>query len=554
MSHDVPMNDLKNVPSKSLRATCSWASVIAQAGRLRDVHLNDLFAGDAIRVQRFTRVACGLTLDFSKQRIDDRSLAQLLELAEERDIAGWARRMFAGEAINNTENRAALHVALRAPDGDQMAAAGKPVNERVHAVLAKMSAFCTRVRDGQWQGHGGESITDVVNIGIGGSDLGPRMICESLEAIAPAGPAAHFVANVDGAQLHSILQTLNPARTLFVVTSKTFTTQETMANAANARAWLVKALGEEAVEKHFVAVSSNAEAVQAFGIGADNMFEFWDWVGGRYSVWSAVGLSTMLRLGPDMFRELLAGAHDMDQHFLNTPAAANLPILMALLAVWNYQALGCASQVIAPYAQRMERFVSWLQQLEMESTGKRVLRDGSPAGPTSPPVWGDVGTNSQHAFFQMLHQGSEVHPVDFILPMAADHPYADQHRLLLANALAQAGALMQGKSARQVREELVSRGLSGEALEAAIEHRVFPGNRPSNLLLLPQLDARKLGALMALYEHRTFALSVLWGINAFDQWGVELGKQLAAKLLSPDSAQDSTVDASTRAHIHLLGQ
>ncbi len=548
------MTDLNNTPSKRLRTTCGWASVLAQAGRLQDVHLNELFASDAIRVQRFTRVACGLTLDFSKQRIDDRSLAQLLELAEERDVAGKARRMFAGEAINNTENRAALHVALRAPVDVPMAAAGRPVNEQVHAVLAKMTDFCARVRDGQWKGHGGQSITDVVNIGIGGSDLGPRMICESLDAIAPDGPAAHFVANVDGAQLHSILQKLDPARTLFVITSKTFTTQETMANAVNARAWLVKALGEEAVEKHFVAVSTNAAAVEAFGIGADNMFEFWDWVGGRYSVWSAVGLSAMLRLGPEMFHELLAGAHEMDQHFLNAPTAANLPILMALLAVWNYQALGCASQVIAPYAQRMERFVSWLQQLEMESNGKRVLCDGLPAGPTSPPVWGDVGTNSQHAFFQMLHQGSEVHPVDFILPMQADHPYADQHRLLIANALAQAGALMQGKAAEQVREDLASQGLNGEALDAAIAHHVFPGNRPSNLLLLSQLDARNLGALMALYEHRTFALSVLWGINAFDQWGVELGKQLAAKLLSPDSAQDSTVDASTRAHLHLLGQ
>ncbi len=539
---------------KSLRSTRSWASLVAEAARLRDIGLDALFARNPARPQTYTRVACGLTLDFSKQYIDDRSLAQMLNLAEERDVAGWARRMFNGEAINHTENRAVLHVALRAPRGMPMTALGEPISDRVHTVLDKMCAFSTRVRSGEWKGETGNAISDIVNIGIGGSDLGPRMVCEALDAVAPEGPRAHFVANVDGAHLDGVLKKLDPATTLFVITSKTFTTQETMANAANARKWLVARLGDTAVAKHFVAVSTNTEAVKTFGIAADNIFEFWDWVGGRYSVWSAVGLSAMLRIGPEAFRDLLAGAHAMDQHFLETQAAANLPILMALLAVWNYQGFACASQVVAPYAQRMERFVPWLQQLEMESTGKRVLRNGEDARATSPPVWGDVGTNCQHAFFQMLHQGTSVHPVDFILPIEADHDFKDQHRLLIANALAQAAAMMRGKSASEVRKELAASGISGDALENAIEHRVFAGNRPSSLLLMPRLDAYHLGALMALYEHRTFVLSVLWGINAFDQWGVELGKQLAARLLSKDSAQDSSLDSSTRAHLHLLDQ
>ncbi|MGQ0530906.1 MAG: glucose-6-phosphate isomerase, partial [Panacagrimonas sp.] len=381
---------------------------------------------------------------------------------------------------------------------------------------------------------------------------GPRMVCEALAAVAGPGPRAHFVANVDAAQLVSVLERVDAARTLFVITSKTFTTQETMANADAARRWLVDALGADAVSKHFVAVSTNAQAVSAFGIAADNMFGFWDWVGGRYSVWSAVGLSAMLALGPETFRALLAGAHAMDQHFVDAPDAQNLPVLLALLALWNRGALGMPSQVVAPYAQRLAFFVPWLQQLEMESNGKGVRRDGSPAAQTTPALWGDCGTNSQHAFFQMLHQGPEIHPVDFILPVAADHTNAAQQRLLIANCLAQAAALMQGKTANEVRAELSARGMKGEALEQAIPHRVFSGNRPSNLILLPRLDAFHLGALMALYEHRCFVLSVLWDVNAFDQWGVELGKQLATRLLAPGAQSDAQFDASTLSHLHLL--
>ena len=537
---------------KPLQQTAAWAAVSAQAQRLHSQSLNQLFNADGARVARFTAKACGLNLDFSKQRIDAESLSALLALAKERDLSGWTQRLFAGEPINHTENRAVMHMALRAPRGQAMFACGEPVSDTVHAVLDRMEIFSERVRNGQWRGAIGDAITDVVNIGIGGSDLGPRMVCAALGGPEVPGPRVHFVANVDATQLVDTLANLNPAQTLFVVTSKTFTTQETMANARSARRWLIERLGADAVPNHFVAVSTNLIAVAEFGIAAENCFAFWDWVGGRYSVWSAVGLSVMLRLGATQFRALLAGAHAMDRHFLETPAERNLPCLMALLAVWNDAAQDCASQVVAPYAQRLCYFVAWLQQLEMESNGKSVMRDGAPAQRTSPAVWGDVGSNSQHAFFQMLHQGTAVHAVDFILPLRAAHAFPEQQRLLMANALAQAAALMRGKTAQEVRAELLARGVSGDALEAAIPHRVFPGNRPSSLLLLPQLDAFHLGALMALYEHRTFVLSVLWGVNAFDQWGVELGKQLAVQLLRPDAMDDGQLDASTRAHLHHL--
>jgi glucose-6-phosphate isomerase len=511
--------------------------------------LNELFAADASRPEAFTFEGCGLTLDASKQRVDALALKALLDWAQQRDLSGWVRRLFAGEPVNLTENRAAMHMALRAPKGVAMMAAGHRVDGDVHGVLDRMADFARRVRDGTWRGETGQAITDVVNVGIGGSDLGPRMVCVALSDLAD-GPRPHFVANVDGAQLDGVLRHLNPARTLVVVTSKTFTTQETMANATNARRWLVDALGEAAVPKHFVAVSTNRAEVEKFGIHADNMFAFWDWVGGRYSVWSAVGLSVMLAVGPERFRAFLDGAHAMDVHFRDTALPSNLPVLMGLFAAWNRDVLGAPTQVVAPYAQRLELFVDWLQQLEMESNGKGVQRDGQPALQTTPALWGDVGTNSQHAFFQMLHQGTDVHPVDFILPVEAHHPYADQHRMLIANCLAQSAAFMKGKTADEVRAELTARGMSGDALEKAIPHRVFPGNRPSSTILMPRVDPFHLGALMAAYEHRTFVLSVLWNINAFDQWGVELGKQLAQKLLAPSAASDSSLDSSTRALMH----
>lgn len=530
----------------------AWRALVTHARALSDVHLKDLFDSDQSRGHTFSAESAGIFLDYSKQRLTRETRDLLLAYAEQQELSRWIARLFAGEAINHTENRAAYHVALRAPREAVMSVAGRDVVPDVHAVLDAMTAFADRLRSGEWKGAKKKPITDIVNIGIGGSDLGPRMVHEALRHLAD-GPRTHFVANVDGAQIHRVLGQCEPATTLFIVTSKTFATQETMANAAVARAWLVEALGEKAIPRHFVAVSTNHAAVQAFGIAAENTFGFWDWVGGRYSLWSAVGLPLMVALGPERFRELLAGARAMDEHFRHAPFEANLPVLMALCAFWNTNILGAADQVIAPYDQRLEKFVAWLQQLEMESNGKRVNRAGEPVRhATTPALWGDVGTNAQHAFFQMLHQGPVAHPVDFILVREPDHPHASLHELLLANGLAQSKALMRGKTAEEVRAELSARGLSGEALEAAIPHRVFPGNRPSNTLLLPRLDARHLGALCALYEHRTFVLSVLWDVNAYDQWGVELGKQLAGEVLKGLQGGATGGDGSTRMLIERL--
>ena len=532
----------------SLTESPAWAALWDHAEAMRALRISGLFAEDAQRARRFAADGAGLHLDYSKQLADGHTMELLLALARQQDLGGWIGRMFAGEAINTSENRAVLHTALRAPRGAALRVGGQDVNAEVHGVLDRMSAFAGQLRSGAWRGADGRAITDVVNIGIGGSDLGPRMVCRAL-ATAADGPRMHFVANVDGAQLTAVLHGLEPATTLFIVTSKTFTTLETMANARAARAWLVAALGEDAVRRHCVAVSTNRAEVEKFGIDAANMFEFWDWVGGRYSLWSAVGLSIVVALGPQRFAELLAGAHAMDEHFRSAPLESNLPVLLGLLEVWNNNFLGAHTQVVAPYAQDLEYFVPWLQQLEMESNGKSVDRQGATVDyGTTPALWGDVGTNSQHAFFQMLHQGASIHAVDFILPLRAAHALHEQQRMLIANCLAQSAALMQGKTAAQVREELQARGLRGEALEQAIPPRVFNGNRPSNTILLPQLDARHLGALLALYEQRTFVMSVLWNINAFDQWGVELGKQLAQSVLKAmDQGATTGLDASTAA-------
>jgi glucose-6-phosphate isomerase len=490
--------------------------------------LTDLFAAEPERAQRYARSAAGIYLDFSKQRIDAAVFAALCALAEARQVPAALQRLFAGERVNVTEDRAALHMALRAPREAVMRVDGENVIPAVHAVLDRMASFADALRDGRWTGATGERITDVVNIGIGGSDLGPRMVATALAAEAD-GPRAHFVANVDPAQLDQVLRGLRPASTLVIVTSKTFSTQETLANAHAARDWLCAALPQAGWHRHWAAVTTHLEAAGAFGIPAAQCFGFWDWVGGRYSVWSAVGLAVMVTLGPLRFRALLDGAAAMDTHVQSAPVADNLAVLMALLGWWNQHGLGAASQVVAPYAQPLQYFVPWLQQLEMESNGKGVHRDGRPLqGPSTPALWGDVGSNSQHAFFQMLHQGPALHPVDFILPISTSVAgAAARHRLLLANGLAQSAALMAGRGAAEVREQLQAQGLSGAALEAALPHRRFPGNRPSNTLLIERLDAWHLGALMALYEHRTYVLSVLWDVYPFDQWGVELGKQLA---------------------------
>jgi glucose-6-phosphate isomerase len=519
----------------ALTESPAWRALQTHRRELDALHLRDLFARDAGRGQRLSAEAAGIRLDYSRQRLTDPTLERLLDLARSRQVEAGIAAMFAGDTINPTENRAALHVALRnfGADGQPewpLAAQGRPVMDDVAAVLARLQAFSEAVRGGRWRGYSERPIRDVVNIGIGGSDLGPRLVCEALAPPVGGGLRAHFVANVDPDELDRVLAGLKPASTLFIVTSKTFTTAETLANAHAARAWLLETFGDEqAVARHFVAVTTNLEAAAAFGIPKESCFGFWDWVGGRYSLWSAVGLSIALALGMDAFRELLAGAHAMDRHFRDTPLAQNLPVLMGLLGIWNTNFLGLPTQAVVPYGQALRHFPGWLQQLEMESNGKAVDRDGNPVDyATAPVVWGDVGTNAQHAFFQLLHQGPQPQPVDFILPLSARRDERERQRV--ANCLAQAEALMRGKTADEVRAELAARGLAGAELESAIPHRVFPGNRPSSLLLMPDLSPATLGALLALYEHKVYVQSLVWNICAFDQWGVELGKQLAGRV------------------------
>ena len=515
--------------------------------------LRERFAADPGRAARMQASACGITLDYSKNLLDDDELVLLLRLADEADLASRIRAMFGGERINTTEVRAVLHVALRCPPGAHWPVGDLDVAAEVHAVRARMRTFCLQVRGGDWRGHGGERITDVVNIGIGGSDLGPAMVCEALADHAGDGPRVHFVSNVDGVHIGDVTRRCDPRSTLFVVASKTFSTQETLANAHAARAWLVGALGDEAaVARHFVAVSTNAAAVRDFGIDTANMFGFWDWVGGRFSLWSAIGLPIALALGPDRFDELLAGAHAMDEHFRTAPPAANLPVLMALLAIWNVNFLDAASQLVAPYHQRLHRLPAYLQQLDMESNGKSVRRDGTPVDcRTSPILWGEQGINGQHAYFQLVHQGTQLVPVDFIGVLDPGREDEALHRIAFANLVAQAEALMRGKTAAEAEAEMRAAGVPEERIAALLPHRVFSGDRPSNVVLLERLDPFTLGALVAAYEHRTFVQGVIWDVNSFDQWGVELGKQLAARVLAeldPHAAAPSADahDASTR--------
>ena len=535
----------------ALTDSAAWRKLQSHAKQLAP-DIPGLFAADPDRARQMAIDGAGLHLNFSRQRVTGKTLELLLALARQQALEAWRTKLFTGEPVNNTEQRAALHMALRAPRSARMDVAGRNVMPDVHAVLRRVCAFAEQVRSGRWKGSRGRRITDVVNIGIGGSDLGPRLVCEALDHRA-TGPRMHFVSNVDGSELDRVLKPLDPRRTLWIITSKTFTTQETMANARAARRWFLKTCTATEIPLHFVAVSTNRPAVEKFGISPDNMFEFWDWVGGRYSLWSAVGLSIAIRLGGAGFRRLLAGAHAMDRHFQSAPLERNLPVLMGLLGVWTSNFLGATSHVLAPYDQRLQRLPAWLQQLEMESNGKSVDRQGGAVDyPTTPVLWGDVGTNAQHAFFQMLHQGTQIHPVDFILTVQPDHRFAELHRLLLANGLAQGAALMAGKDAGQVRAELAARGLQGSALEAAIPPRVFAGNRPSSTLLLPRVDAWHLGALLALFEHRTFVQGVIWNLNPFDQWGVELGKQLAGGILAAMGGADADVDLATRALLKKL--
>jgi glucose-6-phosphate isomerase len=529
----------------------AWEALQDQRTALAALHLNDLFAADPTRAARMSVEACGILLDYSKNRVTDTTVRNLCTLARAAGLAQRIEAMFAGERINTTENRAVLHTALRRPASSRLEVEGQDLMPAVISVRERVCAFSTQVRNGDWLGYSGRAITDVVNIGIGGSDLGPLMVCEALKDHAHPGLRLHFVSNVDGVQIDDVLRQVCAETTLFIVASKTFTTQETLTNAQTARRWLIEQAGDErAVARHFVAVSTNAEAVRNFGIDTANMFGFWDWVGGRYSLWSAIGLPIVLQIGAEGFDALLAGAHAMDEHFRSAAPACNLPVLMALLGIWNIDFLDAPTQVIAPYHQRLHRLPAFLQQLDMESNGKSVRLDGTPVScQTSPVIWGEPGINGQHAYFQMLHQGTRFAPIDFIGVL--EHPARlDQaHRIAFANMVAQAEALMRGKSAREVEDEMQAAGFSASRIAALIPHRVFPGNRPSNTLLLHKLDPHTLGALIALYEHRTFVQGVVWNLNSFDQWGVELGKQLAARVLQDLAGGDGAHDSSTSALI-----
>ncbi|NHZ93325.1 glucose-6-phosphate isomerase [Massilia sp. CCM 8733] len=515
----------------ALTSTASFQALETHAVEAEDWELRGLFAADPQRFPKLTVDAAGLFLDYSKNRLDGRTLELLADLARERGVETQRDAMFAGERINLTERRAVLHTALRAPRGTPLVVDGQDVNADVHEVLDRVRIFTDAVRAGTWLGHSGKPITDIVNIGIGGSDLGPKMICLALRQYAHPRLTMHFVSNVDGHDMDAALGKVNPETTLFIIASKTFTTTETMMNAQTARAWFLRHAGEDALARHFVAVSTNTEAIKAFGIDPANMFPFWDWVGGRYSVWSAIGLPVALAVGFGHFSDLLAGAHAMDQHFQQAPLASNMPVLLALVGFWNRQFLGCGSVSIAPYHQDLNRFPAYLQQLDMESNGKRVTKGGQPVDtPTCPVIWGDCGTNGQHAYFQLLHQGTDITPIDFIAALRPGHELENHHAALLANCFAQSEAFMRGKTIDEVRIDLQSQGLSLAEIEALAPHKTFPGNRPSNTILMEYLKPYTLGALIALYEHKTFVQGVIWDVNSFDQWGVELGKVLAKKI------------------------
>ena len=510
--------------------------------------LRELFAQDPERFTTLSVTAAGLFLDYSKNRLDKTTVHMLCSLARERGVEAQRDAMFAGDKINVTEHRAVLHTALRAPRSPALHIDGQDVGHDVHAVLARIKSFTARVRNGEWLGHTGQAITDIVNIGIGGSDLGPEMVCRALRSFVHPRLSLHFVANVDGHDLDAVLSKVNPDTTLFVIASKTFTTADTMLNAQSARTWFLQHGAAADLPKHFVAASTNTQAVTAFGIDPANMFQFWDWVGGRYSIWSAIGLPVALAVGFDRFSAFLAGAHAMDEHFRHAPLEQNMPALLALMGVWYRNFFGSTSISIAPYHQDLGQFPAYLQQLEMESNGKSVARDGAPIDvATCPVVWGDVGTNGQHAYFQLLHQGTDIIPIDFIAFLKPTHNLPGHHAALLANCFAQSEAFMRGKTADEVRTELQSQALPPDEIDALVPHKTFPGNRPSNTLLMESLTPATLGALIALYEHKVFVQGVIWGVNSFDQWGVELGKVLAknihAELLG--ESQPAAHDGST---------
>lgn len=515
-------------------------------------HLRELFRQDTQRFGKFSLPFNDMLMDYSKQPIDQETVELLLALARQQQLEDWIARMFAGDKINSTEHRAALHIALRGENS--VFVDGKDVMPEVKRVLKQMERFSIAVQSGTRRGYSGKIFTDIVNIGIGGSDLGPAMVTEALRPYWLNGITPHFVSNVDGAQLSQTLQRLNPETTLFVIASKTFTTQETLTNAHSARQWFLSHGGNEKdIAHHFAAVSTNQSAVEKFGIDPENMFVFWDWVGGRYSLWSAIGLPIALAVGMDNFYALLAGAREMDRHFAATPLAKNLPVMLGLIGIWHINFFGTASHAVLPYDQSLQRFPAYLQQLEMESNGKRITRGGKAVDyATGAVVWGEPGTNGQHAFYQLLHQGTQTVSADFLAPCQSHYPAGDHHRMLLANFLAQTEALMTGKTEQEAYAELASQSTDAETIAQLAPHKVFPGNRPTTSILFKKLTPQTLGSLIALYEHKVFVQSVIWNINPFDQWGVELGKQLAGKILTEleRNAPVTSHDASTNGLIN----
>ncbi len=543
---------------ETLEKTSVWHNLAQHQVEAANLHMKDLFAQEPGRFARYSFRFDDILFDFSKNRVTEKTLSLLLDLVQQSGLKQRIHDMFSGQKINNTEDRAVLHVALRNRSNTPIFVDGQDVMPEVNRVLAKMRLFSETVRSGNWKGYTGKAITDIVNIGIGGSDLGPKMVCEALKPYARDDLRIHFVSNVDGTDLAEALKKVNPETVMFLVASKTFTTQETMTNALSARKWfLATAKDETVVARHFAAMSTNVEAVSKFGIDPNNMFEFWDWVGGRYSLWSAIGLSIAIYLGMDRFEELLGGAHAVDQHFQNTPFAENIPVIMGLLGIWYNNFFGAQSHAILPYDQYLVYFPAYFQQGDMESNGKSVTREGGWLNySTGPIVWGQPGTNGQHAFYQLIHQGTKLIPCDFLAAANSHNPLGEHQTILLSNFLAQPEAMMKGKTSDEARAELVKEGYSGLQLETLVAAKTFPGNRPTNSILYPKLTPRVLGSLIALYEHKIFTQGVIWNINSFDQMGVELGKQLAKQIL-PELAgagQVSTHDSSTNGLINTIKQ
>ncbi len=542
--------------SAALEQTPAWQALGQHYAQVKDLHMRALFAQDPGRFERFSVQFKDILFDYSKNRVTDETMRLLLNLAEEAGLPTWIEAMFSGEKINNTEGRAVLHTALRNQSDTPVFVDGTDVMPEIRRVLSRMRRFSENVRSGEWRGFTGKPITDIVNIGIGGSDLGPKMVCAALKPYSKHGLRVHFVSNVDGTDIAETLKILNPETALFLIASKTFTTQETMTNAHSAREWFLARSGDERhIARHFAAMSTNTQAVRAFGIDPENMFEFWDWVGGRYSLWSAIGLSIALFIGMDNFEALLRGAYEADQHFRGAPLNQNIPVLMALLGIWYNNFFGAQSHAILPYEQYLEHFPAYFQQGDMESNGKGVSRAGETLlYSTGPIIWGQPGTNGQHAFYQLIHQGTKLIPCDFLAGVESQNPLGSHHAILLSNFLAQTEALMKGRTPEEARAELSAQGYSGAELELLTRAKTFPGNRPTNSFLYQKLTPAALGALIALYEHKIFAQGIIWRVNSFDQMGVELGKQLAKAILPElDGTQPvHTHDSSTNGLINAI--